>query len=73
MSWIEKRMAAFKKGKPLNWIERRALEHANPISLLLLLLAVMFLITGLWEHDWNYILSGLILVLGGHIYCWLKK
>ena len=73
MSWVEKREMAIKKGKHLNWVERRALEHANPISLLLLIPAIMFLLTGIWEHDWNYIISGIILVLGGHIYSGLKK
>lgn len=73
MAWIEKRLAALKRGKKLNFIEKLALESANPVSILLGLLGVLALLGGMWEHEWAYIFSGLLLILAGHISCWLSN
>ncbi len=73
MGWVEKRIKAIQKGKKMRWIEKRMLEHANPVHLFLLLIAAMFLITGLWEHDWMYTGIGVVVVLLGHVWCWTRK
>jgi hypothetical protein len=73
MGWVEKRVDALKKGRKLNWIERRMLEHANSVHLFVLVVVAMFLITGLWEHDWTYTVIGIVMALLGHVYCWLKR
>lgn len=73
MGWAERRIKAIKKGKKVSWIEKRMLEHANPVHLFLLLVAILFLITGLWEHDWTYVVIGIVVALLGHVWCWIRK
>lgn len=72
MGWVEKRVDALKKGRKLNWIEKRMLEHANPVHLFILLIGGLVLITGLWEHNLSYSLVGLAVMLLGHIYCYFR-
>jgi hypothetical protein len=31
MGWAENRIQEYQHGKPANWLERRMLEHANPV------------------------------------------
>ncbi len=73
MGWVEKRIDALKRGRKLTWIERRMLEHANPVHLFLLLIAAVVLVTGLWENNVSYSLVGLAIALLGHVYCWMQK
>jgi hypothetical protein len=73
MSWVEKRIEEYKQGKMPTWLERRALEHANPVHLVLAKIGIVLLIYGLWTHNWMWIITGVILNFLGHLYCWLKK
>ena len=56
-----------------NWLERRALEHANPVHLGLQVLGAIPIINGLWVHNWALIAAGVLLNFIAHLYCWLKK
>jgi hypothetical protein len=73
MGWAEKRIEEYKRGKMPTWLERRALEHANPVHLVLAIVGTGLLIYGLWMHGWVWITTGLVLNFLGHLYCWLKK
>jgi hypothetical protein len=73
MGWAEKRVQQYNQGQQATWIERRALEHANPVHLSLALIGLVLLIYGLWIHNWTWIIGGVILNFLGHLYCWLKK
>ena len=73
MGWAETRIEQYKQGQKATWIERRILEHANPVHLVLQVLGAIPLIHGLWAHNWGFILLGLFINFMGHIYCSLKK
>ena len=73
MGWAEKRIEEYKQGKDATWLERRTLEHANPMHLIMAVIGAGFLISGLWIHDGALISAGVALILLGHLYCWLKK
>lgn len=73
MGWAEKRVEEYKRGKDATWVERRMLEHANPVHLVLAIIGAGLLIYGLWVHCWALIIAGVALNLLGHLYCWLKK
>jgi hypothetical protein len=72
MGWAEKRVEEYQHGKRANWLERRALEHANPVHFPLAMAAVTGLVYGLWLHDWLAIVGASLLSLSGHIYCWTR-
>jgi hypothetical protein len=71
MGWAEHRIKEYHRGRPSTWIERRMLEHAQPVHLLLAVFAVALLGYGLWTHDWFTIVGGMVLGLAGHLYGWL--
>jgi hypothetical protein len=73
MGWAEKRVQQYNQGQQATWIERRALEHANPVHLSLALIGLVLLIYGLWIHNWTWIIGSVILNFLGHLSCWLKK
>ena len=73
MGWAEKRIQQYNQGQKANWLERRSLEHANPVHLVLAVIGTIPLIYGLWIHSWILIITGVLLNLLGHLYCWLKK
>jgi len=73
MSWAEKRIEEYKQGKDATWLERRMLEHANPVHLVLSAIGVGVLIYGLWIHGWGWIVAGVLVNFLGHLYCWVKK
>lgn len=73
MGWVERRIQQYNQGQKANWLERRALEHANPFHFVLAVIGVVPLIYGLWIHDWVLIAIGVLLNFFGHLYCWLKK
>jgi hypothetical protein len=70
MGWAEHRIEEYRQGTPANWLERRMLEHANPVHFPLALVATAGFIYGLWMHDWLWIISALAVALLGHLYCW---
>lgn len=73
MGWAERRIAEYQHGKPATWMERRALEHANPVHLTLGIAAIIGFVYGLWTHDWLWIIGSSALALLGHVYCWTRK
>lgn len=73
MGWAEIRIQQYNQGEKANWLERRVLEHANPVHLGLHVLGAIPLIYGLWVHNGVLIAVGCLLNLYGHLYCWLKK
>lgn len=73
MSWVEKKVQQYNQGQKASWLERRALEHANPVHIVLAIIGALLLIYGLWVHSWWWIGGGIILNILGHSYCWLKK
>ncbi|QVL30384.1 hypothetical protein KIH39_16165 [Telmatocola sphagniphila] len=70
MGWAEHRIGEFHQGRSSNWMERRALEHANPVHLILSVLAMATFIYGCWMHEWIFIGLALVLSIVGHVYCW---
>lgn len=71
MGWAEHRIEEYQQGKPATWLERRILEHANPVHFILAMIALVGFVYGLWMHDWLWIGGSVILSLIGHVYCWL--
>ena len=71
--WAEKRVEQYNQGQKANWRELRALEHANPVHLVLAVIGAIALICGLWLHSWIWIVIGVVLNFFGHLYCWLIK
>jgi len=72
MGWAERKVEEYNQGKSATWIERRCLEHANPVHLLLALVSVIPFIWGLWAHNWTLLTVAIILNLVGHMYCWVR-
>ena len=73
MGWSESRIEAYRQGQRATWLERRMLEHANPVHFRLALVATAGFIYGLWTHDWLWIIASSVLALLGHVYCWTRK
>ncbi len=73
MGWAEKRIEEYNQGQKANWVERRALEHANPVHFVSAVVGAIALIKGLWVHSWLLIVVGVLLNVLGHLYCWFKK
>lgn len=73
MGWSQHRIEEFRQGQQANWLERRMLEHANPIHFPLALAASAGFICGLWLHNWLLIIGSSILAFSGHLYCWTRK
>lgn len=73
MGWAEHRIEQYRKGQRATWLERRMLEHANPVHVGLTLLAFAGVIHGLWTHNWYWIVNSAALSLLGHIYCWTGR
>ena len=55
MGWAEKKIEQYNQGQKANWVERRTLEHANPVHLVLGIIGSIALIYGLWTHSWLWI------------------
>ena len=73
MSWAKKRVQEYQNGANSTFIERRNLEHANPVLLTLLLFAIIVGVYGIWMHDWMLIIIAGILATIGHVCVWLVK
>lgn len=73
MGWVEKRLEEYKLSKDATWLERRALEHANPVNAMAHVIAAILGIYGLWMHNWTLIIAFIVLSLLGHLYVWLKE
>ncbi len=72
MSWVNKRIKQYQEGQKPTFIEKMALEHGNPVNCILSIIALGFLIYGLWFQNWLFIIIALVLGFLGHIYCWVK-
>ena len=46
MSWVEWRIQQYNQGEKANWLEKRCLEHANPVHLVLQVLGAIPFIYG---------------------------
>ena len=73
MGWAEKRIEEYRKGRNATWLEKRILEHANPVHFPLAIIAQASLIYGLWVHSWAFIIGAATLGFAGHLYCWMQK
>jgi hypothetical protein len=73
MGWAENRIDDYQHGRSASWLERRMLEHANPVHFALALASSIGFVYGLWMHDWLWIISSAVLALLGHVYCWIRK
>ncbi len=73
MGWAEFRIQQYNQGEKANWLERRVLEHANPVNLGFHLLGAIPFIYGLWVHHWGFIFIGVLSNTIGHLYCRLIK
>jgi hypothetical protein len=73
MGWAEGRIQEYQHGQPASWLERRMLEHANPVHFPLALAASIGLGYGLWAHDWLWVSGSAALALLGHVYCWTRQ
>ena len=72
MSWAEKRLSEYKRGRKATFFEKRLLEHAEPVHATLAIIGVIVILYGLWLHQWSWIIGGLVLNLIGHIYSWVR-
>jgi hypothetical protein len=73
VGWAKRRIADYQHGKSASWLERRTLEHANPVNIALTVVATLGLLYGLWTHDWLWIVGSALLGFLGHVYCWTRK
>jgi hypothetical protein len=73
MGWSENRIEQYRQGQRATWLERRMLEHANPVHYPMALAATTGFVYGLWIHDWLWIIGSAALALLGHVYCWTRK
>lgn len=73
MGWAEKKISEYQIGRPATWLERRMLEHANPVHFALSLVATAGFVYGLWAHNGILVLISAVLALMGHLYCWTRK
>lgn len=73
MGWAAHRIDEYQQGKHATWLERRMLEHANPVHFLIAVIAGIGFVYGLWTHDWWWIIGSAVLALLGHVYSWLWK
>jgi hypothetical protein len=72
MGWAEYRIDEYHRGAPARWLERRMLEHADPVHFPLAVSASLGIAYGLWTHRWGWILGSSALALAGHLYCWTR-
>ncbi len=73
MSWVDKKLKEYKKGKKPTWLEKMALEHAEPVNFTLHFAAMFLLVYALWMRNWVLISVAIILGLIGHLYAKMKK
>lgn len=73
MGWAENRILKYQNGESATWLERRMLEHANPVHFPLAVTASLGLAYGLWRHKWSWIVGSSALALLGHAYCWTRR
>lgn len=54
----------------LRWLERRMLEHTDPVNFLLHILGLIIIVYGLWINVLGWVIIGIIFPILGHIYVW---
>jgi len=73
MSWAEKRIKQYNKGEKATWLEKRALEHADPVNCIASIISFIVIAYGLWINNWAWIIISLVIGMLGHLYSWFKK
>jgi len=73
MSWVKKRIQQFNQGQKATWLEKRALEHADPINCLATCISFFVLVYGLWINNWNWIIASILIGFLGHLISWFRK
>lgn len=73
MSWADKKIMEYKNGAAATFLEKRNLEHANPVLFTILLIGIVIIVWGIWEHTWTMIIVGSLLCFIGHIFVWTRK
>ncbi len=72
MGWAEKRIEAYREGEEPTFLERRALEHAEPVNCIASVLGLASLVYGLWMHDWLFIGFAVLIGFIGHVVSWMR-
>lgn len=57
----------------MNWLERRALEHADPTNLAVHIVASVFSIYGLRTHRWRWIAAAVVKAFLSYLNVWINK
>ncbi len=73
MSWVNKRIKQYNQGEKATWLEKRLLEHAEPVNLTATIISIAMLFYGLWFQNWTWIIIGFVVGFLGHLYGWFKK
>ena len=72
MSYVEKRIRAFKKGEEPTFFEKLSLRHGNPVNCSVSIIAFGFYSYGLWARNFTWVAVAALLCLSGCIYCYFK-
>lgn len=72
MGWAENRVREYRSGDTATWLERRMLEHANPVHFPLVMTGSAGLAYGLWTHRWPWIVGSMVVAPLGQAYCWTR-
>lgn len=72
--WTDDRIADYASGdREPKWLEKRCLEEAHPMSFSTRVIAGVFFIKGLWNHNWRSIGFGFFLGMLGRVIPWIEK
>ncbi len=72
MGWAEKRIEEYRNGEEPGFLEKRALEHAEPVNCAASILGFLLLLYGLWMHDFFFIGLAVLVGILGHVVSWTK-
>jgi hypothetical protein len=73
MSWAEKRIEAYQKGREANFLEKIMVGYFNPITYTLLVVGGLILILGLWTRNRLQVIMGSFASLvAGNVYSWFS-
>lgn len=73
MGWAEFKVKQYHHGLNASWLERRMLEHANPVHFFLAIGSIIALAYGLWTHELSWVLLSIFAAVMGHVYTWTWK
>lgn len=71
--WVKKKIESYRQGREATWLEKRVLEHANPVHWVLAVIGLIVIIYGLWTHAFLLIIFGIVFNIIGHVYTWIYE